>query len=202
MSEEVKKEIQAETPEETKETTEVKSITGEYIKTRKDYAYFIKQFETIFAGNKNANFYNLSSFGAFINGMKYITAEEIFPEVKTLNDTETILNDCLEKNSQIPNIIKEKSLEILKEEDKKFEPIEKEIDEWFEMYENIPSFFEYATNIITKITSSMLLSEYIEIELLKFSKLVLSTNTEEKQKFISQLFTLIKNYSRFLHNLI
>ena len=70
------------------------------------------------------------------------------------------------------------------------------------MYENIPSFFEYATNIITKITSSMLLSEYIEIELLKFSKLVLSTNTEEKQKFISQLFTLIKNYSRFLHNLI
>ncbi len=134
--------------------------------------------------------------------MKYITAEEIFPEVKTLNDTETILNDCLEKNSQIPNIIKEKSLEILKEEDKKFEPIEKEIDEWFEMYENIPSFFEYATNIITKITSSMLLSEYIEIELLKFSKLVLSTNTEEKQKFIFQLFTLIKNYSRFLHNLI
>lgn len=185
-----------------KETTEVKSITGEYIKTRKDYAYFIKQFETIFAGNKNANFYNLSSFGAFINGMKYITAEEIFPEVKTLNDTEIVIKECLDKNTQIPNIIKEKSLEILKEEDKKFEPIEKEIDEWFEMYENIPSFFEYATNIITKITSSMLLSEYIEIELLKFSKLVLSTNTEEKQKFIFQLFTLIKNYSRFLHNLI
>ncbi len=184
------------------ETTEIKSITGEYVKTRKDYAYFIKQFELLFACDKNLNIYNLTTFGAFINGMKYVKAEDIFSEIKTNNDTESFLNTELQDKVKNSITIKEKSLEILEEENKKFKPIEKEIDEWFEMYENIPSFFDYATNAITKITSTMILSEYIQIELLKFSKLVLSNDTEEKKKFILNLFTLIKNYSRLLHNLI
>lgn len=186
----------------TVDTVEVKSITGEYIKTRKDYAYFIKQFEQLFAKDRNLNIYNLSSFGAFINGMKYVKAEEIFPELETLENANTILEKELENKEYIPNLIKEKSLEILKEEDKKLAPIEELIDEWFEMYAQHPSCFDYASNIITKITSTMLLEEYIQIELLRFTKLVLSQNTEEKRTFAVNLFTLIKNYSRILHNLI
>ena len=57
------------------DTTEIKSITGEYIKTRVDYACFIKQFEAFFAQDKNVNLFNLTTFGAFIN---------IFPGVEAL----------------------------------------------------------------------------------------------------------------------
>ena len=182
-------------------TTEVKSVTGEYVKTRADYANFIKQFEMLFARDVSSNFYNLSTFGAFINGMKYVSADEL-----SLNDdivsSENIINDVINSNSEVSEKILNVSREIFKEEKLKIKPIIDLINEWFEMYAEHPSFFEYATNIITAITSTMILQDCVQIEFIKFSKLVLSKNIEEKRKFLQELFTLILNYYKNLDNLI
>ncbi len=181
-------------------TLEVKSITGEYIKTRADYAGFIKQFELLFAHDITSEIYNLSTFGAFINGMKYTSLDEILtPETITINE---IIENLTNENKFISEKIKQASIEILKEEKRKISPLIDRINEWFEMYAEHPSFFDYATSIVTSITSTMILQDYVQVELMKFSKLVLSKNIEEKKEFLKELFITILNYSKNLDNLI
>ena len=69
------------------------------------------------------------------------------------------------------------------------------------MYEEHPSFFDYATNIITKITSSMILSDYVQIEILRFTKLVLDKDEVKRKDFILDLFKHIKTFYKNLNNL-
>lgn len=178
----------------------VKSITGEYVKTRADYAEFIKQFELIFAKDKTSKIYNLSTFGAFINGMKYKSLEEILPD-ETVSITDSIENIINNANPQEEKIHKT-SINILKEEQEKIKPVVSSIKEWFEMYKEHPSFFEYATNIVTSITSTMILEDIIQIELIQFSKLVLSKNDSAKKDLLVNMFNTILNYSKNLDNLI
>ncbi|MBR2525277.1 motility associated factor glycosyltransferase family protein [bacterium] len=186
-----------------RETTQVKSVTGEYVQTRADYASFIKQFELIFAKDKNVKLYNLTTFGAYISGMIYKSFEEIISStnIETLNADE-IIEHAKTENTELPDKIRKLTQQILLEEKNKIKPIADLINEWFEMYENHPSFFEYATNIITKITSTMILQDCIQIELIKFSKLVVSKNTEEKKEFLLNLFDIILKHYKNLDNLI
>ena len=186
-----------------REITTVKSITGEYVQTRADYASFIRQFETIFAKDKKSNLYNLTTFGAFINGMKYKQLEEIISSTCPQSvSSDEYITPAIEENQLLPEKIKQVSVKILKEEKEKITPIVTLINEWFEMYAEHPSFFDYATNIITKITSSMILQDCIQIELIKFSKLVLSKNNEERKEFLISLFNTVLNHSKSLDNLI
>lgn len=184
-----------------RETTEVKSITGKYVKTRLDYACFIKQFEKVFVKDKT-NVFNLSTFGAFINGMKYDSLENIISSQKPENvDAEKILNDFFDTTTFNPQTLLDKAKEVFDEEKTRIKPIIDEIDEWFEMYQEHPSFFDYATSIITKITSSMILSDYVQIEILRFTKLVLDKDEAKRKEFILDLFKHIKNFYKNLNNL-
>ncbi len=180
--------------------TEVKSITGEYVKTRTDYANFIRQFEILFAKDKTSELYNLSAFGAFINGMKYCPMENILDENTVY--TEKTLAELTNKYQDLPEKIKDFNKEILAEERNKIAPITESIKEWFEMYSQHPLFFEYATKIITKITSTMMLQDLVQVEIMKFTKLVLSSDNETKKLFVTEMFTNILAYSKSLDNLI
>lgn len=186
-----------------REITKVKSVTGEYIPTRADYASFIKQFEMYFARDKVSDIYNVTSFGAFISGMTYKPFEEIILIINNdISDTNEIIEKSKEENAQLPKKIESITQQILTEEKNKIKPIVDLINEWFEMYSQHPSFFDYATNIITKITSTMILQDCLQIELIKFSKLVVSKNIEEKKQFLLELFDVILKYYKNLDNLI
>ncbi len=60
-----------------KNIVKVKSVNGNLVDTREDYAAFIKHFEVILKDLKLVDVYNLSSFGAYIEGMKYVSFDEI-----------------------------------------------------------------------------------------------------------------------------
>lgn len=183
--------------------TQVKSITGEYVSTRVDYATFIKQFELLFAQDKVSNLYNLTTFGAYISKMNYMQMEEILEKIDEENPkVDEVLKSEITANADVPEIIKKASTEILREEKNKIQPIVDLTNEWFEMFAQHPNFFDYATRILTKITSSMILQEYLQIEMLKFSKLVLSNDEAEKKEFLLNVFKLILSYDKSLYNLI
>lgn len=60
-----------------KNLVKVKSINGNYVYTREDYATFVKHFETIIKELNHHEIYNVSTFGAYIEGMKNKPLEEI-----------------------------------------------------------------------------------------------------------------------------
>ncbi|MGN0018140.1 MAG: motility associated factor glycosyltransferase family protein [Candidatus Gastranaerophilaceae bacterium] len=186
-----------------RETTKIKSVTGEYVDTREDYATFAKQFEILFAKDTKSNIFNLTTFGAYIKGMKYISLENILEQNNLSEENiDNIIQEKIQNSQKLQLKIQQKNQEILLNEKNKIIPILKEIDEWYEMYINHPSYFDYATKIITKITSSMILQEYIQIELLRFTKLVLSKDDGIKKAFLEELFMHIRNYAKILYNLI
>lgn len=186
-----------------RQTTKVKSITGEYVQTRADYASFIKQFENIFSTDKASVLYNITDFGAFISGMKYMPLEEILENISSdLVDVNGVLNTVLSKNSDLIDQVQKATIEILREEKQKVTPIVDLINEWFEMYSQHPQFFDYAAKIITKITSTMILQEYIQMELIRFSKLIFSKDEDYKRTFLNDLFKVVLSYDKTLYNLI
>lgn len=186
-----------------RETTTVKSITGEYVTTRADYASFIRQFELLFVQDKTSELYNLTTFGAFINGMKYAQLEEIFENISAeSSNTDEIIKNAIQQNSNLPEKIRKASIEILREEKQKVQPIVDLTNEWFEMYSEHPNYFDYAAKILTKVTSTMILQEFIQIELIKFSKLIFSKDEKAKREFLLEVFKNILSYDKSLYNLI
>ena len=61
----------------TKNLVKVKSVTGEMVSTRDDYAAFINHFETLIKDLNIKDVYNTTSFGAAIEGMKNVASEDI-----------------------------------------------------------------------------------------------------------------------------
>ena len=61
----------------TKNLVKVKSVTGEMVNTRDDYAAFINHFEILIKDFNIKEIYNTTSFGAAIEGMKNVPFEEI-----------------------------------------------------------------------------------------------------------------------------
>lgn len=60
-----------------KNVVKVKSVTGELVNTREDYAAFIQHFETLIKDFGLTEVYNTTSFGAAIDGMKNVPLEDI-----------------------------------------------------------------------------------------------------------------------------
>lgn len=87
--------------------TKVKSVTGEMVTTRDDYSIFIKQFEKIFNTLKLQNLYNITDFGAYIEGMQYTSFDKI--------DYSDKFGGKFEVNNE-PYFDKTKFLECLKKE--------------------------------------------------------------------------------------
>ena len=135
--------------------------------------------------------------------MKYHSQDNILNKISAEKyDVDRVINNTLLNNFEMPLVIYKNSMEIFLEEQKRIQQIVKEVDEWFEMYSEHPLFFDYASKIITKITSSMILHEYVQIEILRFTKLIFEKNDETKLQFIKELFTNIKSFSNDLNNLI
>ena len=83
--------------------TEVKSKDGNMVKTRDDYASFIPQFETICKKfGKGVKVYNVTDFGAYIEGMEYKKLSEILPSKKSKVNTDKI-KDKQQNNSSENN---------------------------------------------------------------------------------------------------
>ena len=61
----------------TKNLVKVKSVTGEMVSTRDDYAAFINHFETLIKDLNIKEVYNTTSFGAAIEGMKNVAFDNI-----------------------------------------------------------------------------------------------------------------------------
>lgn len=69
-----------------KNLVKVKSVTGELVTTREDYAAFIQHFETLIKDFGVKEVYNTTSFGASIDGMKNVKFDELnlfFPATGT-----------------------------------------------------------------------------------------------------------------------
>ena len=184
-------------------TTQVKSVTGDYVKTREDYASFISQFEAIFAKDQNPNIYNLTDFGAYIKGMKYDSLDNIIKYLKINKiNAENVIEETLGQSHFSGQKFYQTMHNIFADEYKKTTPILKEAQDWLDMYSEHPQFYEYASTIITKITSTMMLEEYIQVELLEFLRLIYKDNESEKREFLIKLFTSIIQYGKQLKYLI
>lgn len=60
-----------------KNLVQVKSVTGSTVYTRADYQAFIHHFESLIKELNYSEIYNISSFGAYINGVKNVSFEEL-----------------------------------------------------------------------------------------------------------------------------
>jgi len=134
-----------------KQIVEVQSIKGAKIKTREDYAIFIKTLETIIKTRGLKNLYNITEFGALIEGMKYTSFDNI-----NIYGTK-------------PNI--ELELENIKLFDKDFKKcLEKEKAVMINIHENIIK--RSPVSLVTKkiVNDSTLLYEYLQLELIELSR--------------------------------
>lgn len=134
-----------------KHITEVMSITGEMIKTREDYSVFIKNLETIIKTRGLKNLYNITDFGALIEGMNYTTFENI-----NIYGTKPDINAEIQK------------LPICKKDFKPY--IEKEKAAIINIHDNIIN--RSPVNLVTKkiINDTTLLYECLQIELIELSR--------------------------------
>lgn len=60
-----------------KNLVQIKSVKGDMVYTREDYASFVHHFETLIKELNSPEIYNLSNFGAYIEGVKAVKFEEL-----------------------------------------------------------------------------------------------------------------------------
>lgn len=75
-----------------KDLVKVKSVTGCMVQTREDYAAFIQHFQMLLKDLNYTSVYNTTSFGAYIEGMKYQPLDSIEVHIPATK-VETILLD-------------------------------------------------------------------------------------------------------------
>lgn len=77
-----------------KNIVKVKSVNGSLVDTREDYATFIKHFEVLIKEYNLPEIYNLTSFGAYIEGMKNVSFDEISLNTISSLSTPIILGEA------------------------------------------------------------------------------------------------------------
>ncbi len=153
-----------------KHIIEVPSITGGMVQTREDYSVFIKSFEAIIKTKGLKNLYNITDFGAYIEGMNYTTFDNINiygskPDVneyiKSIEPANINLKSCLDKEKEILININNNILG--------HSPI----------------------NLILKkiIENSALLNEYLQLELMEYTRN--ADSPEAKDEFLSKCILAI-----------
>ena len=157
-----------------KNLIKVESVTGEMIYTREDYATFIHHFESLIRDLKIQELYNLSSFGAKINGCKYVKSEDL-----NLN-TPTSLQPIL-------------AAEVFKFEIKEF------MQEEFKEINNIINLISkgvFSSALVASIVKSVLVYQYLQADVLK----ALQHNFEPSlaENFIEQTKLAIKTIVELL----
>lgn len=166
---------------------QIKSFDGSDIWTRDDYYVFIRQLSEIFSSNSRAKLYNITDFGAKIEGMQYVPFEKVLEKLNLQeNNVLNVLSSKKEENSQLMKLIYEYSRSFLEEEKNIFEKMEKLINGWKNSYENkltklfsmkrfditvMKSCQQSALSIVNLVLKSELLSSAFQVELLDFANL-------------------------------
>ena len=151
-----------------KNLIQVKSVKGDMVYTREDYAAFIQHLATIIKDLNYSEVYNISSFGAAIEGAKNIAFED--------------LNLYLKSNLQAVAFVQPFKFEI-----KEF------IEEEFKVINNVInqlSKSSFSTALVNEILKSVLIYQYMQADVLRV--LQNSFDTELAQKFIDNTKVAIK----------
>ncbi len=164
----------------------VKDLNGNEVKTRDDYALFIRQFEEIFEADSVANVYNVSDFAAFIKGMQYTSFDKI---ITSANNVEiNIYNDILNFKAETAikwNNIYQNILELLQNEkenlkeisEKTFILLKREKDVITKLINNsadsdsnvkLADMTSEFTQLLPEIIKDAFLSQYFQSEFLSF----------------------------------
>ena len=140
-----------------KQIVEVPSVTGGMVQTREDYALFIKTLETIVKTRGLKNVYNITSFGALINGVINTSFENINLYSEKPDISSVLSNIPLCKKDFIKYLEQEKSIMI-------------------NIHNNIIN--RSPVNLVVKkiINETTLLYEYIQFELLELPRTMESSN--------------------------
>ena len=153
---------------EQKKLVQVKSVTGNLVTTREDYEAFIYHFSTIIKDLDYSPIYNISSFGANINGTKNTKIEDI--------------NIALKANTTYVDAVNAFKFNI-----KEF------IDEEFFHINNIIAMLSkrtFSPALVSAVTRSILVYQYLQADVLT----VLQRNFDEElaEKFIENTKIAIK----------
>lgn len=153
-----------------KNIVKIKSVTGDMVNTREDYAVFVQHLEVLLRESNISEIYNTTSFGAYIEGVKNTTFDEI-PLFFASSGTPFILSEA-------------KSFKF-------------ELKDWAqeELYLinniiNILSKNVFSSALVTSIAKSPLIYEYMQADVLK----VLQANFDPAlaEDFIEKAKTAIR----------
>ena len=138
------------------------------VKTTDDYAVFIKQFEEILKANGDTNVYGITDFGAYIEGVKYVSVDDVanLTQTKSIPLTEQKSSDY---KKSVQNAVKEEKSAL---EDIKYH-INAKADE---------------RTIIAKIMRTIFLSQCLQFELIDYTNIALSDDKDKKETFYKEFF--------------
>ncbi len=172
------------TPTTEKKFVYVDSVTGEKVKTREDYAVFIKQFEKFIKMNYQLKIYNITSFGANIKGAENTNLNEVMANLEIPFDkltTEDIISKTLYNSKYNPVELKKQAKEIVDKEKQINYDIETNITSILEKNSEDDMFYVSAYNILNKISSTIFLSQILQFEMLKCTKSITQLNNVQKR---------------------
>lgn len=157
-----------------KNIVQVESVNNTPVFTREDYQVFITHFESIIKENNYNEIYNISSFGAKINGVKNVAIKDI--------------NVNSERNLQALNSLNTFNLDI-----------QEFVNDEFCSINNIISIISkgiFSPALVNSIMKSVLVSQYMQTEILN----VLQKNFDPNlaQSFIETTKTSIKSIVEIL----
>lgn len=189
----------------------VKSFDNKKIPTRDDYALFIQQLSEIFKKDNQTKLYNITDFGAFIEGMEYTSLDNILTNL----NIETLSSDIIyipqsQKNSWVRtcnNII-----EKVKKDFDEIVKIKKTIINWLDIYKQIsiyPNLTDKCLNndiiILQALTKNIFTEQYLEYELLGILNNFKNRNidiTEKKQFYLQTSNNFFEKASEAIDELL
>ena len=154
-----------------KKVVKVKSVNGELVNTREDYAAFIQHFETLIKELGFTEIYNTTSFGALIEGMKNVKFDDI-PLFLPCTGTPFILGEV--------------------------KPFKLEIEEWSKeelmLINNVISILSrgvFSPALVSAIVKSPLMYQYMQADILKV--LQAKFESENGEDFVEKAKAAIKD---------
>lgn len=156
-----------------KKIVKVKSVTGELVNTREDYAAFIQHFETLIKESEHTGIYNTTDFGAYIEGMKYTAFDKImFFSSSSATDTPFVFGEL--------------------------QPLKLKTEEWAKeellLINNVISMLSkgnFAPALISSIVKCPLTYQYMQADILK----ILQSNYEQAcaEEFVQKAKLAVKD---------
>lgn len=187
-----------------KNIVEIKSVSGEMVKTRDDYAVFAIQLESAFLKNTSAKLYNTSDFGAYLEGMIYESMSSIVRNIEPVGiDVNSKIKELYILSEQRWKEIYKAQQDILQKQRESLVRLKPRVLAWIEKNkpiiesvdrENITKDFicklekvkSEEFSLIKDILHSTILGEYYQAEFLEYSNI----NQENSDFMAARLYSL------------